>query len=85
MVNYRPYYHCSILLLYIVDILLCNIKHFYISSFFMQVMIRLQLIFLVIHYVKKPGKHTDFISQVGYISRGKTTFLSGFDSSNLGS
>ena len=45
MVNYRSYYHWSILLLYIVDILLSNIKHFYMSPFFMQVMIRLQLKF----------------------------------------
>lgn len=43
MVNYRPYYHWSILL-YIVDILLSNIKHFYMSPFFMQVIIRLQLV-----------------------------------------
>lgn len=60
MVNYRPYYHWSILLLYIVDILLSNIKHFYMSPFFMQVIIRLKLF---IHYVKNRGKYTDFLSQ----------------------
>ena len=63
MVNYRPYYHCSILLLYIVDILLCNIKHFYISNFFYASNNSTTISTLFIHYVKNRGKYTDFLSQ----------------------
>ena len=64
MVNCRPYYHWSILLLYIVDILLSNIKHFYISNFFFCASNNSTTIStLFFHYVKNRGKYTDFLSQ----------------------
>lgn len=63
MVNYRPYYHWSILLLYIVDILLSNIKHFYMSPFFMQVIIRLQLVLYSFIMYRTGGNIPIFLSQ----------------------